>query len=179
MRFAAFVCLLWVAACSYVSPLTVARLSAMSPLTADPGGIEVVVMIPDGVRLAEGAAYMDLDAYRSDTGERLREHIALDRVDDGSTILWRIPEEDLDRLRKAQKTVAAWEAEVPDASSGSFSVGLRQCFEGRQPEPDDVFSIAIRTEKQGPLRPLMRDVPFAKLYEQLDHSGGPAQDCGG
>lgn len=34
------------AACSAVAPATVARLASLDPLTADPAGIELVVILP-------------------------------------------------------------------------------------------------------------------------------------
>lgn len=178
MRVFPLVCLLICTACSYLNPATLARMAAMSPMTADPEGIEVVVSLPEGVEMADGAAFMHVRAERSDTGQVIEEHIDLERTLSGTNVIWRIKQKDLDRLRRAQKTVGAWESEVPDASSGSFSVGVRQCFSGRLPAPEEEFSIALRTEKDGPLRSLMTNVPFSRLYEEVGKSEELSQVCG-
>ena len=57
------------AGCSALVPSGVARLSAISPLEADPDAIAVALVLPEGVDLVPGSARLAIEAVREDTGE--------------------------------------------------------------------------------------------------------------
>ena len=152
------------AGCSSLVPSTVAQLAGLSPLTADPAGFEVALDLPPGIDVVPDSALLVLAASQSETGAAFEAPFVLQRRD-GPVQLWRVNPDDLDELRTLQARAAEWEAEDPDASSGSLSVGLEPCRIGDGPAPDAAVSISLRVQPGGPLLPLVRNAPISDFAD--------------
>jgi hypothetical protein len=156
-------------ACGAVVLPTLAMLNGMSPLTADPAGFEVAVAMPEGADVPDGAATFTLEMTRSDTGEAFdRDFVLQRRAAADGRILFRVNPADLDELRTLQARAVAWEAEDPDAASGSISVGVTACAKGDGPAEDARFSVSIRTQVDGAFMPLIRDTLVSEVIEEVE-----------
>ncbi len=158
------------AACATLVPGTVARLAAMDPLTADPAAIEVVLVLPPGLRVSPGSARLMLAARQ---GARTVEGAfvlaettgapeGIAAPPGGRASLFRLAPADLGRMREVQETIALWKAGAAEATAGSLGVGLGGCAVGAGPAPDARASVLIRTEA-GPFHPLVRDARVVDL----------------
>lgn len=158
-------------ACAQMVPATMAQLGAMSPLTADPGQIEVVLILPPGLDVPPGAARLAAKATRD--GETLEGQYALatdtvplanvDLPKGAQALRFRLTSADAERMRAFQAQAGAWEAADPRGTSGSISVALSGCRLGDGPQPDARASVLIRTAPDGPLLPLFRDAPLREV----------------
>ncbi|MGL4319924.1 MAG: hypothetical protein ACRCS3_03605 [Paracoccaceae bacterium] len=159
------------ASCGAVVPSTVAMLSRLDPLTADPGAIEVALILPPGIAIAPGSANLSLTATRGD--QTVDEAFALtptplrlegyDMPEGATSQLFRIADSDLARMRAVQARIGAWKAEDPSGTNGSFAVSAGGCGLDQGPAPDATATILIRTAKDGPLLPLVRDAGLRAL----------------
>ena len=154
------------AGCSSVVPSTIARLNAISPMEADPQDIAIALDLPDTVGITQGSAQMLMTATRRDTEQTSSETYILATMhgSDGSTI-YAIAEADFGRIRAQQTLIQQWKEEAGRATSGSVGVNLKGCSIGDGPDEDDVMSIRIRTDTDGPFFPLVRDTPVKKVLE--------------
>ena len=164
---------LLLAGCASVDPVTLVRLSALDPLTADPAGFEVALALPEGLGIAR--ADLRLEAVRG--GESAAGSYPLEEVP-GAPPVWRVRPEALARLRADQARIAAWEAEDPEATSGSLSVDIGPCRIGAGPAPEATVDISIRVAPGGPMMPLVRGGPIseaadAQTVAQLPPCAGP------
>ncbi|SFR31727.1 hypothetical protein SAMN04488005_0158 [Yoonia tamlensis] len=148
-------------ACSSIVPSTVARLSTLSPTTADPAGFAVLMTLPDGLGVQRGSARLIFSARRTDTGETLQEDVILER--DAGAQLFRIAAADYARLRAAQATARLWETQNKDATQGALSVHVAACKIGAGPDPDARVSVAIQTTQGGEFQPLVRNGPLSAI----------------
>jgi len=162
--------------CSSVVPGTVARLSQVSPLTADPAGFVVALDLPDGVAVAPGSAHLILSARQTDTGEAATGQFTLEagQTAAGQDTL-RVAEKDLSSLRALQARINAWEDADPDATQGSLSVTLAGCRVGEGPDPDATLSIALQPDKDAPFLPLVRNAPLSDALKLAET--GPLPPC--
>jgi hypothetical protein len=166
-------CAVILQACSSVILPTVAKLSGLSPLEADPQDFQIAVTLPDGVAIPEGGAKFGFAFARSDTGEAHSESYPLEQREtrDGKT-LFRIAPSDIEALRAFQAMAAAWEAEDPRATSGSITMSVVACSVGDGPAPDATFSTAVRISADGLFLPLIRNARVADVIEYVaDHPG--------
>lgn len=156
--------------CGAVVLPTLATLNALSPLTADPAGIEIAATLPDGADIPAGGAKFIINVARTDTGETIDETFILQRrqSSDGR-LLFRINPADLDAVRAIQVKAGGWEANNSQATSGSFSIGVVACSLGDGPAADARFSVAIRSVVDGPFMPLIRN---AMVSDVLEAAGG-------
>ena len=155
-------------ACSAIVPSTAARLASLDPLTADPAGIGLVVVLPPGLAITPGSATLELQALRGT--EALKGSFQLtDRalpgaqgVPKGATARgFAIAEADVPRMRALQARIADWKRE--GAAKGSLGIGIGGCAVGDGPAPDAVGSVLIRMSSEDPYLPLIRDGSLAEL----------------
>lgn len=161
--------LLLLAGCGSVVPTTLARLSALSPLEADPADIAVSLQLPAGLGVKPGSAKISVQAERSDTNESFSEGFVLARStgSDGSTV-YQVAASDHARFKALQDKAQSWEAENSKATSGSLSVGLEGCTIGPGPSDDATLSVSIRTEADGTFLPLIRDAALDKVLDKTE-----------
>lgn len=162
----------FLAGCASLVPSALARLTAVSPLSADPEGFVVALDLPPGVAVVPGSATLDLTASRSDTGETLsgRYVLARGRSADGA-LTYRVAARDLDRLRGLQARIRDWTRENAAATRGSLSVSLTGCRTGDGPSPDATVSVALKTAVDQPFRPLIRDAPLSAIVNRAGSAG--------
>lgn len=180
------VLLLALSACGAVDLSTVARLSALSPVEADPAGFAAALALPDGLDLRPGGATLRLGATRADTGQETGSTYVLERTDldgadgvaapEGANLsLYRVAPADLDRLRAQQATIRDWKADFP-GTTGSLTIALDGCREGSGPAEDAVGAVYLRTEPDAPFLTLVRPSPLARVFDRDDISTLPACD---
>ncbi len=162
----ALVALALTAGCSSIVPSTVARLSALSPLKADPKDIAIALDLPDTVAIREGSAQMVMTATRKDTSETSQETyvLATKSGTDGS-VIYAISQSDFARIRQQQTLIRGWKDAVGRNASGSIGIELEGCSLGAGPDEDEVMSINLRTAADGPFYPLVRDTPVVSVLE--------------
>lgn len=160
-------CLL-LSACGAVVPSTAARLAALDPLRADPGAIELVVILPQGLAITPGSAVLEFGAVRgseSRSGRYVLADVAAPNdivVPQGAAARgFALTEADADRMRALQAEIAVWKRE--GAAKGSLSLGIGGCAVGAGPATDAVGSVLIRTTEDGPFLPLIRQGRLADL----------------
>lgn len=160
--------LLGLAACGAVVPGTAARLAATDPLVADPGAIELVVVLPPGLSVTTGSAVLEFGATRG--AERRSGRYVLDDIPappsvvipDGATArVYALTDKDAERMRALQTEIAGWKRE--GAAQGSLSLGIGGCAVGEGPAPDAVGSVLIRMAEDGPFLPLIREGKLTDL----------------
>lgn len=155
-------------ACSALVPSTAARLAALDPLTADPAGIGLIVVLPPGLSVTPGSATLELQAVRGDEARkgtfRLadRELSGVEGVPEGATTRgFAVAEADIPRMRALQAEIAEWKRE--GAAKGSLGLGIGGCAVGPGPAPDAVGSVMIRLSEADPYLPLIREGSLADL----------------
>lgn len=154
-------------ACSGVVPSTVARLSLLDPLTADPAGFAVALETSDGLDLIAGTTVLIFEAIHSPSGEVLREELVLneDRSEDGR-VIYVIAPDGVERLRVLQTELLGWK----DTSDGENSLSLGVTTEGCRVVgvvvPDDPrVSIFLQLSAETPMRPLVRNGPLNSMFD--------------
>ncbi len=168
------------AACSSVNLPTVARLSALSPLEADPEGLEVAFDLPVGLGIMPDGASLGFAMERSDTGEVRDLDLTLERrMLEGGFVVFRVAPEDLASVRAFQATARAWKDELGGDASGSISAGVSVCLIGDGPVDEAVLSSSIRTSVDGPFFPLIVNASVADILAQaatdLDRDAAASQ----
>ena len=155
-------------ACSALVPSTAARLATLDPLTADPGALELVVVLPPGLAVSPGSAKLDLSADRGAEHKGGSFQLA-DRpapaglaLPEGATARgFAIADKDVDRMRALQAEIAGWKRE--GAAKGSFGLGIGGCAVGTGPAPDATGSVLIKVREDGPFLPLIADGRLSDL----------------
>ena len=160
-------CLL-LSACAAIVPTTAARLATINPLTADPGAIELVVVLPEGLAISPGSAILELGAVRGDEslmGRFVLEDRPVTLADDvpagGKTRRYALAEADAARLRGLQAKIAQWKHE--GQARGKLALGIGGCALGDGPAPDAKGSVLIRMAAEGPFLPLIDNGSLADL----------------
>jgi hypothetical protein len=155
-------------ACSALVPSTAARLALLDPLTADPAGVGLVVILPPGLAITPGSAILELQAVRGT--EALRGSFQLtDRalpssegLPQGTTARgFAVREADIPRMRALQAKIADWKR--AGAAKGSLGLGIGGCAVGAGPAPDAMGSVLIRLSAEDPYLPLIQDGSLAEL----------------
>jgi hypothetical protein len=155
-------------ACSALVPSTAARLASLDPLTADPAGIGLIVILPPGLAVIPGSAKLELQAARGDETRkgtfRLADRAlpAAEGLAPGATARgFTIAEADIPRMRALQAEIAEWKRE--GAAKGSLGLGIGGCAVGGGPAPDAVGSVLIRLTDKDPYLPLITEGSLADL----------------
>jgi hypothetical protein len=162
------IALLCLSACASVVPTTAARLAATDPLRADPGAIELVVVLPPGLAVNPGSAILEFGATRGQESRQGR-YVLQDRsvppsvaVPPGASArVYSLSDDDAESMRALQEEIAGWKR--TGEASGSLSLGVGGCSLGTGPAPDAVGSVLIRMVTDGPFLPLIREGKLADL----------------
>lgn len=165
--------LLLLAGCSYVPVMTAARLAAIDPMTADPGQIELAVVLPPGMNLLPDTAHMTLHIEGGagqvrDARYRLEESAAPQDVplpDGAQARAYRLTAADARTMRDLQAEVAGWQGTGP--GQASLGVGLDGCKLGGGPAPDAEGAVYVRLAAGGSFLPLLGP---ARLTDMLGPS---------
>jgi hypothetical protein len=160
------------AACSAIVPSTAARLAAFDPLTADPAGIELLVVLPPGLSVTPGTAKLEFGAVRG-TESRKGSFVLADRpvtdgldlpdlATDGATARrYALTPADAKAMRALQAEIAKWKQD--GNAQGSLGLGVGGCATGTGPAPDATGSVLIRLEDQAAFLPLIDQGKLADL----------------
>lgn len=154
-------------ACGSLSPMAVVQLMTLSPLETDPAHLAVALELPEGVKLPDGAAFIQLSAKQTKTGQTTdRRYPLLARSEGGNRTIYQVAPRDLETLRQQQSLILGWGEADKDATQGSFSVGLNGCKTGDGPQPDGVVNIFIRTAPDRAFVPMIKEMPWSEVLEQ-------------
>lgn len=153
---------LLLSACTSIVPSTALRLSALSPMEADPAGFAVAMTLPEGLEIEPNSARLTLSAIRTDTGEIRDATFVLERLKLEGAV-YRVAPGDLDSLRAFQANIGQWKAENGDSTRGSLNVTLSPCTIGEGPAGDARASVAIRINPDGPFLPLVLNGPISDI----------------
>ncbi len=161
MRFLSLLLLL--GACGSVSLSTIAQLSRLDPLTADPSGFVAAVVIPKAYDLLEGSAILGF-TWESES-EALGGEYAMQRHEafaggeitpsaEQHVLYFDLAPADAAAIRQTQLAVAQRKAAKVEGE-GSFSVFVAPC--AAAPDGALLISTYLRIEEGGPFLPLLRD----------------------
>ena len=175
MRAPFLVASLLLTACGSIVPTTASRLAAVDPVSADPAAISVEMVLPQGLGVMPQGAKLAVVADRADTGQRSAgEYTLAGRRNENGRLRLSVAAEDQSRLRQQQALVRAWQEEAPNDTKGQLSVSLSGCLIGNGPSDDAVVSVFVQLEPEGPVLPLLRDVPLARALTTSEINGlGP------
>jgi hypothetical protein len=155
-------------ACTSIMPETAARLATMDPLTADPAGLELVVILPEGLAVTPGSAKLDFGAVRGSESRKGtfaledRPLIAGIAVPEGATARrFGLGVADAAKMRALQAEIAGWKRD--GTAKGSLGLGLGGCAMGDGPAEDATGSVLIRLQANGPFLPLVADTALSDL----------------
>lgn len=163
-------------ACTSIVPSTIAKLSTLSPLEADPADIAVALRLPEGIGIQPGSALLSLSAKRDDTAqESAADYTLASAIGPDGARLYSISETDWKTFRALQALINSWEQEAPDSTNGSLGVSLGGCRTGAEIAPDATIDINIRTERDGNFLPLLRDAKLTSVFKTVGISELP--DC--
>lgn len=169
---AAALCLTLLSACSGLSPVALAKLSQLDPITVDPAQIAVRLDLPDGLAVPPGGATLVLRSARSDTGQSTEARLNL--AETGG--IWALTPQDAVRLRDVQSRIRQWEAEAPEAHSGSFSIGVAGCASGDGPDPAAPIRADLSLDGGASFLPILRGVTVQDALDAA-RSSGPVPLC--
>ncbi len=180
MRTLACAAVLAAAGCTSVVPSTLMRLNALDPFTADPNDMAVAVNLPSGLQMQPGTTEMVFKAVHSPSGETIERTYLLEefRTEDG-TVIYTLSDADVANLNEMKTALLPWKETSDGNSSLSMFVSTDAC---QVPDiaigEDPRVNIALRLEKDGPLRPFVRDAPLLEFFEvealaELPQCSGP------
>ncbi|SMX40092.1 hypothetical protein [Octadecabacter ascidiaceicola] len=157
-------------ACSNLVPSTLARLSVLDPLTADPAGFAIGVETTQGVDLRENTVLLVFTATKGSSGQIRREAFTLaeNRTDNMRTV-YTISPEGVIEMRALQRELSTWD----DGSDVSNSLALEVTADGCRVEsttpPDDPrVSIFMQLAADSPMLPLLRNAPLSEMFDVKD-----------
>lgn len=149
----------FLAACAQTDP---AERIGFDPVTANPGDLRLAVALPDGVRLRDGTGTLTLSARRSDTGEASEAAYRLAQVQQDAWTVFAVRPADVLALAKQQALITGWQAEAPEATSGSLAVAVTACADG-DIAPRPRVSVAGAAQPGAPLTVFVRDAPISAV----------------
>lgn len=174
--------LIALAGCSSVPAMTAARLVAVDPLTADPGQIELAVVLPPGISPQPGSAKLTLHAAGGgqvlDAGYALVARAAARDVPlpaGARALAYGLSPSDAVRMRELQAEVAGWRASG-ERGQVALGVGLGGCRLGAGPAPDAEGAVYIRLADGGGFLPLVGPAPLSDMLGSAALAGLPP--CG-
>lgn len=173
---------LLLSACAFVAPSTVERLASLDPLTTDPAGIELVLILPKGLSVTPGSAKLDFGAERGTEVRKgtfqLRDEPITDSITvppDATARRYSLTTADAQKMRDLQAEIAGWKRD--GKAKGMLAVGVGGCAIGDGPAEDATGSVLIRLAAGEPLLPLVSN---ANLSELLGPKAfGAIQPCTG
>lgn len=161
--------------CTSLDATTLARLSQVNPLGADPALFRVLANLPEGLAMREGQSQLVLTLTTE--GETEIGEFVLEQGRQQGQQMLAVAEQDLDRLRALQVKAREAEAQDPDGTKGSLSASVGLCSLGEGPDPDDQISIDLVMDGETAM-PLVRALSVEKYLSILKKQGGEAlQPC--
>lgn len=171
------------ASCAAVNPLSAAKLSALSPLDADPAGLRVALRLPAPLELGKGNAHLTM-SWSSSSMAPIKQEYKLDVTDAQAAsmgpavalrqgekfVVLSVADTDVEALRAFQDRVRA-EKKAGRDGKGSLSVGFSGgCWRGAFPAgvsrlPLEIWLQTAPTEDYLPL------VQGADLLQVLARAG--------
>ena len=159
--------LLLLPACTALVPGMAGRLATLSPVTADPAEFAVRAELPDGLGLTPDGQWLTLSA-RSLTGASRSGRFPIRRAYTPDGAIWRIEPAVLGDLRRLQEEIREMKQTDPDGTTGSLGLQITGCTIGNGPDPRDRLTLFLRMERDGPFRPLLRNVRVSDVFETTD-----------
>ena len=154
--------------CASLAPSTVGRLASLDPLTTDPSGIELLVILPKGLAATPGSAKLEFGAQRASEvrkGTFQLEDRPVGRdilVPSGATARrYGVSAADAARLRALQAEIAIWKQE--GKAEGMLGLGIGGCAVDGGPAKDATGSVLIRFAADEPFLPLVDDAMLVDL----------------
>jgi hypothetical protein len=155
-------------ACSAVVPSTAARLATLDPLTADPAGIELLVILPPGLVVKPGTAKLEFGATRGAETRKSSFTLADRPVAEGfdvpggaSARRYSLTAEDAQKMRALQSDIAGWKRD--GTAKGTLGLAVGGCAVDDGPAQDATGSVLIRLQTGAPFLPLIADGKLADL----------------
>lgn len=165
---AVFLLVAAMAGCGHVSPVAMARLAMLDPVTVDPGQLTVALVVPPGFALVPGTARLDLTATRGN--QRLAQTVTLAErpadptvpVPTGShAIAYRLSGADAKRMRDWQAQVAGWKAQGP--ATGTLGIGVDGCLTGAGLAPTAQGAVYVQLAQGEGFLPLLPPAPLTAI----------------
>lgn len=163
-------------ACNVLDDGSLAQIDvAGGPLKADPSKIEVLVELPPGLGIPEGAAVLNVSAARDDIGAQSSGAYVLEQSATGEGLRrFRVAPSDVDRLKGQQALISDWESEAPDRLRTSLFMDVTGCKVGAGPQPTaSVAFFAVVLPNKTPRR-LGPPVPVTQILDAIDQRTLPA-----
>ncbi|MGR3436128.1 MAG: hypothetical protein ACU0CO_14760 [Shimia sp.] len=167
-RLAPLLAALALSGCAFADFEQVAAVADLSPVTVNPADVTIFLRLPPTLGVVPGSANVTLGAERSDTGEREFVTYPLESRDQGTLTGYRIAEAEWPRFRAQQDRIAAWQAEAPRATRGSFAVDATPCTRPPGPSAGDTASVLLRTTAGAVPQPLISDAPLSSVFSASD-----------
>ncbi|MGB0798736.1 MAG: hypothetical protein ACPGRD_05410 [Planktomarina sp.] len=149
-----------VSACSHVNPITMVRMMALNPMTADPGDIAAYYELPDGYQVTRNTATFSISGHRDKGGPEFLEEFVLVPTRHGDLLGYELSAADRTRLLNLQEQVRVWKADPTLDSGGSMFVGAKFCKTSDKVPDGGLVSMYIRLSADGSPMPLVRNVPI-------------------
>lgn len=174
-----FACAL-VAGCGAFDTDTIERLTNLSPLEDDPASYEVLVTLPDGLKIRRGGAKFTLMAEHVDTRALSQATYVLTQSDlqDGR-VVFRIAGSDLNRLRGQQALLRDWEDETQGRTKGQFGMDVDLCRTAKGPDLKAPFSVALIAEPGAAPRRLVGPTPVGDMLTVIEGDKLLLRQCNG
>lgn len=151
--------ILCLSACGYVHPSTLADLSQLDPIAANPQGIVVQLRHADDVDVDRNGARLQIVAQWPAQGKSFDHTYALKRR--GS--LFFVAPAELPRLNRDLDLVRAWRDQGQGDVRGAISVDATLCKTGPSVDLSTTASILISTDRGKTFMPILSDVPLVKI----------------
>ncbi len=162
--------------CASVSPVALAKLAALDPLSADPAMISVAARLPQALKLRKGDLVMAIKIDGAEGPDKLDEKFLLDIVDaksgDAGVIMplegerlvtARVAPQDMARLKAAQAKAAALKSTGKYRGKGSLSVSAQGgCKTGDITNVPLIMNLFMTTESGGDWFSVVSDMDLRK-----------------
>lgn len=153
--------------CSTLNPVTMARLATLDFTTVDPSALVARIDAPEGLEIPDRAAAIEVTSERSDTGQSLHETVELTHRGDD----WYLAPADAERLRDLQAQVRLWEAEAPEANSGTIALGLAGCARSEDIDRTGTVDADVSIDGGRSWLPFVRGLSVGDILAQAETSG--------
>ena len=172
--------LLAAAACSSLAIAAAAAFRGPDALTADPATFQVVSSTPQAVQLTPAGQRLTLSATRPETGQRVEEQFALDRLALGSSglkgikpaegenlYLYKLSPEDANRYARLQDELKGWlETRSDTATMVAVSVLPSGCVDADVAEQERLSTFWLSVDEGDTFVPLVRNIDVIELSQR-------------
>lgn len=178
------------AGCMTTPPSSMAKLSRLSPLEADPAAIRLAVQLPEPLIVRGGDVRLRISFDGGTDASRLVEEYAailsadppampglLNQPDDGARIfVAALSEEDAQSLARVQRRIGDWRAAGIEGK-GQLSISASACADG--PPPDGPLHVTswMQTAPDVPFFVLVRRADLRKMVARAGAPAGGVPRC--